>query len=350
MRKIIIALIAFVIVEANASEVDGYRLYELDGVGRNIIFEVNVVDVDRVVTEITNSRVSDAESALVTYFYLSKQNDLNRIMEMHYKEDGTYDYIKDMLKRSPDAFSGAKNLKSIHIKEKYRIGNHEVLSFIMEDASGKKVRWFEDFVCINNNCKKSNYLNVFGQSASKKLFNSFYGAKKNEVSAFDVSGYKSVVIGKPLFGKDNLMQMHVNVTAIDESAKESHWYQLLNRIQGLNGKEDVEKHSYLKDYLPSIYAGWGDRRTVGFRFESGRPEKTWLLANLSVVVDFKIHSYLDTKKYVWVFASSQNYENKPSNFLFPYSKSDQKFLMVGIRTHEGPFVMNELVESLVFDK
>ena len=69
------------------------------------------------INEIENSGLGSPVDALVTFFYFGKTNQIQYLLDMHYEPDGTRTYVKGLLERAPDAFLGARNLKSLTVKK-----------------------------------------------------------------------------------------------------------------------------------------------------------------------------------------------------------------------------------------
>ena len=72
-------------------------------------------------------------NSLLTFFYLAKENRKKDLIDMHYAIDGSREYIEKMLQKTPDAFSGATNLRNLNVKNILYWGNHRTVYFTMTD-------------------------------------------------------------------------------------------------------------------------------------------------------------------------------------------------------------------------
>lgn len=320
--------------------------FSIEGSNNNIIVGVVSEDLNDKIAEFPYQGLSDSTNAMVSFYYLSKIKDLKGIIDMHYEGDGTQRYIKELLFDSPDSFSRAKNLSSINLRQKFFVGEHELLNYEMENVSGAKAMWFDEFVCEDNRCYKSNLFNIFGNGTGFSVFNRFIRAGKEKTSKPE-GHYKKIALGNLFASEERPFELFLNIKEISKSELNNPWLLKLMKIRELEGVGD--KMSALAEYLPQIFDGWENNKTVNFRFNSTSIEKDWFISNLANIHDFKVKGFFDTDKTVWIFVSALTFDNKRSNFIFVFDKQLEKFVMKSSRIYLSGFLMNEKVEQSFFE-
>ncbi|MCP4520250.1 MAG: hypothetical protein GY827_00905 [Cytophagales bacterium] len=327
--------------------------------GKEVISVVYFEKINREEMNFQNEDYSTPINALKSFFYLGLKEDLRGIIDMHYEKDGSRNYVSKLLNRNPKAFSGASNLKSLSIKGIYYWGKHRIVEFDMKNKSGSSIGWSEDFICSQSICKKSNYLNIFGDSSSRSLFWRLYRSPKLSVGSFDLGNYMGIELN-PVFASEKSfpIRLYYKVSKLSDANKKSKWYRLLTKIEDnsidLSLEKIQEKKDFLDTYIPSIFSNWDKEKMADFRFDGVEREKKMIIQNLSTVSAINIDSYLESKNMVWVFVSALNYKKNDSNFIFLYNKNTSLFELSipkkgNVRFTDG-FIRNKIFEKKLFTK
>ena len=337
---LIIGLVSPVLAEAEQA------YYTVNGTNKNIVFGVTDEALDEEISEFDYQGFSSPVQSLITFFYFGKTGELKNLIDMHYAKDGSQQYMKELLLDDPESFSGAKDLASIKLIKKYFIGKQQILLFEMHNKNGAKARWFDSFICENNNCSKSYSLSLFSRSELRDMFNRFLGLRTT-ISVEPQASYLRIVFDGNKARDVYPFELFLNVNEITSDNFLEPWYIKLNKIKLLEQYDD--KQLMLTEYIPGIFSHWEDNTTVNFDFDTMSIEKEWLINNLSNIHDFNIKGYLDTDEVIWIYASAQTYDNKKTYFLFAYDKKPEKFIMKSSRNPIGRALMTDSVRLSLFN-
>lgn len=304
-----------------------------------------------VIDSFTNRGNATAIDSLVTFFHLSAKDALQDVIAMHYVEDGSREFISNMLAENPTAFSGSINLVKITIEDVYRIGDHNFVAFQLEDNTGQTANWYEDFVCKNGFCFKSNYINFIGDTPASNFINSFIRKKKHSLTTVPKSDTRLVFnLDEEYFGSNNPFEVSVDVVSIevDLAAKKSNWYSMLEDIEKFRTTDIEETRNALNAYLPKVFEDWDSSKSLFYRFGLGSTEAEWLALNLSSGENFEPAYYIENGKHVWIYAHSDNPVSGQSIYIFCFDKDKNKFITDPYKQDGAYFFMSRLLEKELF--
>jgi hypothetical protein len=303
------------------------KYYEVIGSDGKMVYKADIEHVKPVKqTNFSDIGMSTPEAALGTYLYYSRLGDYKKIVDLHHDKDGSQDFIVDQLINNPSFINGFKKLKSITVKEKIYIGKVVSVLFDLENTDGNSAQLYESFYCENGSCRKTNYLNIFGDSPSTALVNTFFSVEKRDVDSISTNGMSEVRADDPSFGESGKrFSLFLDVKKIDKKHEALDWNKKLSVVGGDEFTND-DKLAFLQSYIPDIFYEWNRLKRVNFRFSRARVDKNWLPTNLAVVDDFKLNSFFETAGYVWVFCSAVNYEGSPTYFVFKYDVEKNLFV------------------------
>ena len=291
-------------------------------------------------TKFENSGLDLPVNSLLTFFYLSKQDRKQEIIDMHYS-DGSRDYIEKMLKKTPDAFTGAKNLTSLNIENIRYWGNHRLVEFTMTDKFGDTVGWAEDFVCEDGQCLKSNLV-LFNQTENNQLFYSITNSALSPVVGFKpLSNYKKILL-QPKFSPNPKypVTIYIDLQAISNETTQLDWYKKLSQLKKVveqNSSPSVSgatwdvKYENIKRQLSHIYPEWdksdyeNDNLFLHSRFSRSANDAHYLVMHLLGRSTFEIDSYIESADYVWIFIPPWKGEHDRGPLIFLYNKNKKSF-------------------------
>lgn len=289
-------------------------------------------------TKFENSGLDLPVNSLLTFFYLSKQDRKQELIDMHYSIDGSRDYIEKMLKKTPDAFTGAKNLTSLNIENIRYWGNHRLVEFTMTDKFGDTVGWAEDFVCEDGQCLKSNLV-LFNQTKNNQLFYSITNSVLSPVVGFKpLSNYKKILL-QPKFSPNPKypVTIYIDLQAISNETTQLDWYKKLSQLKTLVEQDSTTvaardaKYESIKRQLSHIYPEWdkSDYENLNlFLYSSFSRSADYahnFVNNIRDRSTFEIDSYIENSDYVWIFVPPWKGERDRDPLIFLYNKNKKSF-------------------------
>jgi hypothetical protein len=358
MYKIAVYLVLFFSVNAFSLTEVTYRVAD----NSSPVFVKRWVQVEKTeYTEFKDSGLDLPVNSLLTFFYLSKEDRKQQLIDMHYAIDGSRDYIEKMLKKRPDAFTGAKNLTNLTLNNILYWGNHRVVKFTMTDKFGDTAGWGEDFVCEDGQCLKSNLV-LFNQTEANQLFYSITNSVLSPVVGSNkLSNHKRILV-QPKFSPNPKypVTILIDVQAISNDTTQLDWYKKLSQLKKVveHGKAvtfNDAKHENIKSQLQRIYPEWdssdyGDLVLhLGFKRSSNFND--YLVMNLLGRNKFEIDSYIESDDYVWIFVPPWKGEYDRAPLIFIYNKNKKSFdLKIPYQDRDNKSIDNMLRSSLIADE
>ncbi len=324
--------------------------YSLSG-GDEIVIELSREELNFDITKVQYRGTDTPLNTLETFFYFGQINDLRSIIDMHYEEDGSRRYISEVLFRDQSAFSGAENLKSLKINYLYYWGKHNIVDFYIVDKTNETVAWYEDFICSQDVCSKSNYLNIFGSSEEKRLFSYIYNSPKKSVGNSDLSDYFKIILDSVDASSKYPIRIFYKIKKASKGVKQPKWYDILRKIEDID-LDSLGKLEFLEPYIPTIFEDWNESELASFDFSGARREKEFIIQSLAVNSNFKVKSYLESDEKVWVFASAIDSSGDSRRYLFVFNKKSSLFQLqtpVGDQSKTiDRMLRNQIFENALF--
>jgi hypothetical protein len=210
LKRWLIPILAVVIAPVSFG-----KTVELNEVAQNskgdssIVLGLYVSDFNRKI-EFKSSKNSSSNSLLSNYYYLVKNNDVDKVVNLYSKKDGSFEEISTQVSQNKDRFKRYSQVKSVNWLESFYWGGYEVASLEYELDNGKKVIWKDGILCETaGDCSISSFL--FHPDSKTDVFSSAITAHNMGKSTKVTDSLNLTYNVIPAYGSNFPVQVYVSV-------------------------------------------------------------------------------------------------------------------------------------------
>ncbi|MFT4924817.1 MAG: hypothetical protein ACI8WB_000901 [Phenylobacterium sp.] len=161
--RILIVLCFFCLMSETAFAVDLFAQKTAKG---NVVAvaSMNKAAVNKPLTldKLTRITATTPFNALNNYYYWGYRNDINKMLSLYTKKDGSWQRLNDKANRGKSPFVQFSKLAGVKVKEKYLWGDYQIYKVVWQ-TEVKEYNWLDTIYCNITSCQYSDMLLRFGE-------------------------------------------------------------------------------------------------------------------------------------------------------------------------------------------